>query len=754
MISSDDSPSSPALGAHRRTSLRKKSPSYKQLALETNLKSKIRSETISYPEKQMTFSEITINGHHLKKMIQPDNILQAGTTCQTKSKPQTELKHSSTSPVRRKRCILPKTTSSQQCSSKDLKEPVKAQKRRGRKKKESTLSSLSPFSNVLATRTDSLVKEQGTKTIQQDIKILKVSSEGAKKQLPSDNLNKSQSRKTSKKLLAQTVSDSPSHPHSNSLHSNDSSLLSTPRRGRTKKQLSQLQRPCLRSTPHRSTSIDNLLTTPLSPVERKKFQDASPISELKVSEATPLEKTPESGISAPCRRRGWSRKTQTTMKTQGQKRGTKTQTCCSVESPLAKRRCLPKAVGDDHENSTTTQSHQRCRPRFALPTEAKSPKEDRINPDETTLSSDLSIELSLLEDHLTSLPIQEEEQEEEDEEELPSFLIQMDKRPPSITEGICVWCKFRNYPFWPAMVKSVNRKLKKASIIFIDDQLLDKKRIRKGFCVALKTLKPFDCEEADQLMEKAKEKYEAAITWCQELITDYRIRIGCGSFTGSFIEYFTDDISCPVRRMYPQGTSSFTFPSKLILEEDYVALDDHEEEEDESSEQQEEQSAKKLLPDRSKAARNRANEKLVHFITKQRKVEKRLLAVISGQQQSKWLRSFLRASRTVVDTYLEDEEQLDQVYLYLKEVYDHAPCTASCLADVDRIRFVLDVLLPEAIIFAIAGVDKVSLEKAEDKYRKGPCLSKREREEFDLMIEQQMKMKSIQKVRPLRSSHD
>ena len=72
-----------------------------------------------------------------------------------------------------------------------------------------------------------------------------------------------------------------------------------------------------------------------------------------------------------------------------------------------------------------------------------------------------------------------------------------------------------------------------------------------------------------------------------------------------------------------------------------------------------------------------------------------LQAVISGQQQSKWLRSFLRASRTVVDTYLEDEKQLDQVYLYLKGVYDQAPCIARCLADADRIRFVLDVLLPE-----------------------------------------------------------
>ena len=59
-----------------------------------------------------------------------------------------------------------------------------------------------------------------------------------------------------------------------------------------------------------------------------------------------------------------------------------------------------------------------------------------------------------------------------------------------------------------------------------------------------------------------------------------------------------------------------------------MVLDDHE---DESfSEQQEEQGAKKLLPDRSKAARNRANDKLVHFIIKQRRVEKRLLVGTAG----------------------------------------------------------------------------------------------------------------------------
>ncbi|XP_023832674.2 PWWP domain-containing DNA repair factor 3A, partial [Salvelinus sp. IW2-2015] len=427
---------------------------------------------------------------------------------------------------------------------------------------------------------------------------------------------------------------------------------------------------------------------------------------------------------------------------------------CSSEGPPAKHRRRSRKgltaegverVGLQSDDSTSSQPIQCSRPRFEL-LELDSPDEDT---GDASLSSNLSIELSLQEDHLSSLPLEEEE-EQEDEEDLPSFLN--NTKPLSITEGICVWCKFRNYPFWPAMVKSVNRKMKKASIVFIDNLLFDKKRIRKGFSVALKTLKPFDCEEADQLVCKARESYDAAIKWCLELIADYRIRIGCG-FTGSFIEYFSDDISCPVRRRYPQSTSDINFPSKLMLEEQFLTSDLGEEEEEGSGRQEEERRRKrrrrKLLPDRSKAARNRANEKLVDFIVKQRRVETRLLGVIGGQQQSKWLRWFLAASRSVVDTYLEDEDQLDQVYQYLRGVYETAPLTAPCLADVDRIRLVLDVLLPEAIIYAIAGVDKLSLVKAEDKYLKGPCLSKREREEFDWMIEQQMKMKASIGHRPV-----
>lgn len=395
------------------------------------------------------------------------------------------------------------------------------------------------------------------------------------------------------------------------------------------------------------------------------------------------------------------------------------------------------------------QSADRVRPRFE-PHESEFQDPELQVPDED-LSSDLSIELSVREEPEAithSLSLQEEEEDEEDEEELPSFLQQTNHKPSSIREGLCVWCKIRKYPFWPAMVKSVNPKSKKASIVFIDKLLFDKKRIRKGFTVSLRKLKPFDCEESHLFVDIAKESFGEMFTWCLDLITDYRIRIGCGSFVGSFIEYFTNDISYPVRRQYPDGASEMTFPSQqLLIEEPDSEEERTEEPEEEQIEQANEIHSKKVLPDRSQAARNRANQRLVDCIVTKRGVENRLKAVICGQESSKWLEALQSCNRSLVDVYLEDEEQVDKVYRYLEKLCESADRTSTCLENTDRIKFILDVLLPEAIIYAIAEVDRLSLDKAEEKYRRGPCHSNRERQEFDMMIEQQMKLKAMT-VRP------
>ncbi|XP_053906385.1 PWWP domain-containing DNA repair factor 3A [Cuculus canorus] len=320
--------------------------------------------------------------------------------------------------------------------------------------------------------------------------------------------------------------------------------------------------------------------------------------------------------------------------------------------------------------------------------------------------------------------------EEEEDEELPSILSHQE--PQSIEEGILVWCKLRRYPYWPAVVKTVRRKQRKACVLFIEGNTNNKK---KGFSVPLKNLKHFDCEEKQDFIERAKEDYRQEIEWCIRLISDYHIRVGCHSFTGSFLEYFAADISYPVRKEAYHGSAQMTFPNTA---EEGV--------EESSSETSPQKPCKKLLPDRTRAARDKANKKIVEFIVKTKGAEEHLLAILKSRKQSRWLKEFLNSSQyvTCVETYLEDEEQLDLVVNYLKEVYSEIDTKNLHQIHGDGIKFISDVLLPEAIIYAISAVDDIDYKKAEEKYIRGPSVSKREREIFDEEILRRKKWKEDQ----------
>ncbi|XP_060702419.1 PWWP domain-containing DNA repair factor 3A-like isoform X2 [Hemiscyllium ocellatum] len=331
---------------------------------------------------------------------------------------------------------------------------------------------------------------------------------------------------------------------------------------------------------------------------------------------------------------------------------------------------------------------------------------------------------------------EEDEENDDEDENLPSILLHQEQW--SVTEGMLVWCKFQKYPYWPAVVRSVKPRIKKASILFVDENIIDVEKNKKGFTVSVRTLKPFDCENRHQLTAAARYIYKTSVDWCVALIDDYRIRRGCGSFTGSFVEYCTAELSIPVRKTFGQDPSLMTFPYSSIANQVAGGHSDSEVETTPSKQHP----TKKLLPDRKKAARDRANEKLVQFIVKAKGAEKHLQAVIKGQKPSRWLEEFntLTRNSSVIDTYLEDDWQLDQVVNYLKAVCEMSVSTKH-LEDYERSRFILDVLLPEAIICAIAEVEQMSIKKAEEKYMKGPLHSEREVEHFNKEIEKEMKLK-------------
>lgn len=312
--------------------------------------------------------------------------------------------------------------------------------------------------------------------------------------------------------------------------------------------------------------------------------------------------------------------------------------------------------------------------------------------------------------------------DDEEDEELPRFLFHYEQR--SFETGMIVWFKYQKYPFWPSVIKSIRRKERKASVIFVEANMNPEKR---GVRVPFRRLKKFDCKEKQALVEKAREEYSESIDWCISLICDYRVRLGCGSFAGSFFEYYAADISYPVRKIIKQDTFRNLFP-KLQNENTGRSMS--------MISQTKKMSFQKILPDRMKSARDRANKNLVDFIVNAKGTESHLLAILNGTKGSRWLKSFLNAHRFTpcIETYFEDEDQLDEVVKYLQEVYKQIDEKMLTRIRDDKIKFILEVLLPEAIICSISAVDGLDYQAAEAKYLKGPSLGYRERELFDSKI--------------------
>ncbi|XP_049479773.1 PWWP domain-containing DNA repair factor 3B-like [Panthera uncia] len=296
--------------------------------------------------------------------------------------------------------------------------------------------------------------------------------------------------------------------------------------------------------------------------------------------------------------------------------------------------------------------------------------------------------------------------------------------PCPIEGGMMVWFKFQNHPFWPAVVKSVSQTEQTARVLLVEANMHCE---MSGIRVPLRRLKHLDCKEKEKLIKRARKLYEQSVNWCLSLIAHYRERLRRGSFAGSFLDYYAADISYPIRKAIQDRDLEIDFPKV-----NYADLEDSEEETSLDGKKP----CKKILPDRMKAARDRANQKLVDFIVKTKGADHHLLDIVQGRKQSRWLVSFRNSSRFVicVETYLEDEDQLDVVVRHLQEIYKQIDKKTLNLVRDDKVSFVLEVLLPEAIICSIAALDGLDYKEAEKKYLQGPPVHYREKELFDKNI--------------------
>lgn len=304
-----------------------------------------------------------------------------------------------------------------------------------------------------------------------------------------------------------------------------------------------------------------------------------------------------------------------------------------------------------------------------------------------------------------------------------------------IERGMLVWFKFQNHPFWPAVVTSVSPTEQTARVLLIEANMHCEK---SGIQVPLRRLKHLDYNGKEKLMKRASKVYGESVNWCFSLISSYREGLVRGSFVGSFLDYYAADLSYPMRKAIQEGDLQMDFPKV-----NYSDLEDSEEETPVAAKRH----CKRILPDRMRAARDRANQKLVDFIVKTKGADPHLLDIVKGRKESKWLESFLNSERYVicVETYLEDDNQLDAVVRHLREIYRHIDKRALALTRDDPVSFLLEVLLPEAIICSIATVDGLDYKEAEAKYRQGPPVHYREKELFDKKILKKIRKRSAER---------
>ena len=134
---------------------------------------------------------------------------------------------------------------------------------------------------------------------------------------------------------------------------------------------------------------------------------------------------------------------------------------------------------------------------------------------------------------------------------------------------------------------------------------------------------------------------------------------------------------------------------------------------------------------------------------KRKGADPHLLDIVKGRKESRWLESFLNSQRYMIpiETYLEDDDQLDVVVSHLREIYKHVDKKVLALMRDDPVSFLLDVLLPEAIICSITALDGLEYKEAEAKYLQGPPVHSREKELFDKKILKKIRKRSAERYK-------
>ncbi|KAK7116216.1 PWWP domain-containing DNA repair factor 3B-like [Littorina saxatilis] len=326
-----------------------------------------------------------------------------------------------------------------------------------------------------------------------------------------------------------------------------------------------------------------------------------------------------------------------------------------------------------------------------------------------------------------------------DQDDLPDALFSSEASSAMPVKGDPIWVKHRNHTFWPSLVLHSNPRTRKIQIIFLDDASGNGQRLRSKVYLKYnkKKVLPYNHED--------RSKFEAA----GKSLESPELRKGFQGALAEMVDYMTkralgNTASCKVfldeppssedeeetQESAPDAPSAdpppvTPVPSKTPTNPSKRKKSRDEETEEESSNGDVSEKKKKVMtPAERRAMRKEKNQPLVDFICS-REMKEHLIKIYRGETVSERHSLFKqghtqqRKIQTNSSGPIDDEDQLETVVDFIGDCY--LEMSQQKLPNMD---YLLWVMLPEAIIYALSKLKRCGRKKAAELFEKGIKLTK------------------------------
>lgn len=322
-----------------------------------------------------------------------------------------------------------------------------------------------------------------------------------------------------------------------------------------------------------------------------------------------------------------------------------------------------------------------------------------------------------------------------DDEDLPDVLTPS-RQAAVIQEKDIVWVRWKGCPVWPAIVKRLHRKKKrilKVSLLVVEPH----KYIPKKFTMNYnpKSILPYNSKESDVFTEQGyslegegRQRFTKAV----DLIHSYMTKKILGTLKKEDVEF----MECPGDF---QEVCESSPPSSPVTDQEALPPSPLPSEASEGSQEDslvcvgvEEPKSDPEIAKRYEKIKER-NEPLVEFL-KTNEVKDYLLDILREKKKSEKHTTYkfgLSKARDALKNPgfgpIADESQQEDILFTMVNWYKQE--TKLSPKEIPDVNYVLDVWVPEGIVYALIKMKKYSRKKAWEQFEKGVFMTKREKAE-------------------------